>query len=149
MLMGTTTLVSAPATVPHTFPLPLGIRRHLMATFAIVSFYYSPGMEYGQLISNRQLGLEIGVDWPYGQMAYFLDTNLPLDFARNLIVLIFSIVPHVLTSIFDWCLVEWLWWSDKLCYIGVKETQWTIDNDLQINPVHVRMILKCLARAYS
>lgn len=45
-------------------------------------------MEYGQLISNRQLGLMIGVHWEYGQMASSVGLELLLDFAQNLIVLL-------------------------------------------------------------
>ena len=63
-------------------------------------------MEHGQLISNRQLGLMIGVGWSYGQMAYFVDLELPLDFAQNLIVLLFPNLTRVLTRTYDLCLVE-------------------------------------------
>lgn len=55
--------------------------------FAIVSLCYSSRIEYVQLISNRQLGLMIGVYWEYGQKASSVGLELLLDFAQNLIVL--------------------------------------------------------------
>lgn len=103
--MGITTLVFVPATVPYTFLLPLGVRHHLQDMYAIVSLYYSSRMEYGQLISNRQLGLMIGVDWSYCQMACFILLEI-LNSTRNLTVLFFPICPRVLIRAFDSFLVE-------------------------------------------
>lgn len=94
--MGTITLVFAPATVPYTSLLPLGVRHHLQDMFAIVSLYYSSRMKHGRLISNRQLGLMIEVGWSCCQMTCFIVLELLLDSARNSIVLL----PN-LTMCFD------------------------------------------------